>query len=83
MSKQEVKLILVETDKNKYLMVRTKDGTEYNVNIFSGGGYYDAIWLQTDAEMEEQAAIRREEERQWSAELHAKAEDRKKHWWNR
>lgn len=70
---QEVKLYM---NKDRQLYVRTKDGLDLEVNIFSGGGYYDAILLQTKEEREEIARARKENEDKFFAE---RAEARKKH----
>ena len=57
MAKQEVKLLI---DDDRRLYVRQKDGKEYFVTIFEGGGYYCDIWLRTAEEIEENDRQRKE-----------------------
>lgn len=75
MSKEEVKLIL--DDKNRVLYVRKKDGTEYEITVFEGGGYYTALWLRTAKEIEDGNKAREENDAKFSADLKAKEEARK------
>lgn len=72
--KEPVELLI---DDDRRLYVRKKDGTEYLVNIFEGGGYYTALWLQTDKEMADMAKRREEAEKKWAEEIKAKEEKRK------
>lgn len=80
MSKEEVKLFI---DDDRRLYVKTKTGIEYEVSIFSGGGYYEAIMLQTEKERLETAKKREEQDKKWLEELKTKDSSRKKKWWKR
>lgn len=77
MSKQEVKLILEDTGKNRILYVRKDDGTEYMVTVFDGGGYYSDIWLRTTEEIVASNKEREEAEVLRMAEIQARQHSRK------
>lgn len=50
---EEVKLLIVDDEKDRHLVVQKKDGTLYHVEVFEGGGYYTALWLRTPQEIED------------------------------
>lgn len=49
MKKQKVELYI---EGDRQLIVRQKNGKEFFVTIFDGGGYYSALWLRTEKEIE-------------------------------
>lgn len=69
MVKQKVELFM---DDERRLFVRQKDGTEYEVTVFEGGGYYTAIWLRTAEEIADGIKAREENDAKWLADLKAK-----------
>lgn len=77
MTKQKVELFM---DDERQLFVKTKSGEEYMVNVFEGGGYYTALWLQTPEEMEEIARARKESADNFVVRADASVADRKP-WW--
>lgn len=70
MNKQKVELLM---DDERRLFVRKKDGTEYEVTVFEGGGYYTAIWLRTAEEIADGDKRHKENDAKWLADLKAKS----------
>ena len=66
--KQLVKLYLVD-DGNLKLMVKTADGVERFVDIFSGSGSYETIWLRTKEEIEEAMLVWKRNDKKWREEF--------------
>lgn len=77
MSKQEVKLILEDTGSNRILYARKKDGTEYEITVFEGGGYYTALWLRTAEEIADSAKESKKNNDKYDADREARIEARK------
>ncbi len=50
--KEEVKIYI---HKDSQLSVVKADGTEYFINLYNGGGYYSAIFLQTQEMIDDSA----------------------------
>ncbi|HJQ07961.1 MAG TPA: hypothetical protein VJ836_00605 [Candidatus Saccharimonadales bacterium] len=65
MSKQQV-TVLIDDDRRLY--VKKKDGTEFHVTVFNGGGYYTDLMFQTKEEIKERERRRKENDEKLSAE---------------
>lgn len=76
---KQVQLLM---DDERRLSVRAEDGTLYHLFIFNGGGYYTDFMLQTDAEVAESTARRKEREQEERDHLQKLAEsDNSRPWW--
>lgn len=73
MSKVKVDLFM---DDDRQLYVRGKDGTEFRLDVFEGGGYYTALWPRTETEITDSIKQREEFEAKHLAEIKAKDDER-------
>lgn len=74
MSKTKVEIFI---DDNRQLYVRTKDGVEYWLDVFEGGGYYTALWPRTAQEIADSQKQREEFEAKHLEEIREREEKRK------
>lgn len=79
--KQKVEIYLHDDGSNLRLLVKTPDGVERFVDIFSGSGYYEAIWLRTAKEIEESRVAHEKNEREWIEASNARHEAREEKKW--
>lgn len=83
MKKEVVNLYLTDDGLSKKLSIKTKDNQEYIVDIFSGGGYVNQIWLRTEKEIEELRMKSIEIDQKWRDEMADKIwKKRNKKWWH-
>lgn len=82
MKKEVVKLYLTDDGLSRKLSIKTKDNQEYVVDIFSGGGYVNQIWLRTEKEIEDSRIKSIEINQKWRDEMAEKRlNKRNKKWW--
>lgn len=80
MKKQLAKLYLVD-DGNLRLMIKTPDGVERFVEIFSGSGYYETIWLRTADEIEESRLAHEKADREWREDFDRRQKEKQSKKW--
>ena len=79
---QKAQLYLNDDGSNLILSVKTPDGIERFIDIFSGSGYYEAIWLRTADEIEQSRIAHKKADDEWiDSQIERAGQKNKKKWW--
>jgi len=79
--KELVKVYLNKDKGNYFLSIKTKDGVERFLDVFNGGGYYEALTLQTKEEIDEMRIIREKADEDWRKSVDERVVERKSKKW--
>ncbi|KKP97256.1 MAG: hypothetical protein UR99_C0017G0039 [Candidatus Moranbacteria bacterium GW2011_GWD2_36_12] len=69
--------VLIDKDRNLFVMNK-HTGESFRITVFDGGGYYSALWLRTEGEIQESDNFRKNQEQKELADLKDRQQEKKK-----